>query len=265
MYTNNTNTMNKYIPLVAVLGVGMVLGYLTGQGSAETSPVETQVANVGEAVLGGEETIIDVALVNHILLGLPEQDAFIETDEDPSMVFRVEGEAAADPLNLAKQAYAVTEETHHDAFKVGDNPVGPYKKGADLGFTLGEWLAGEGAGTYTVTDGKATLDLTFTDLVPNGVYTLWCSRVTLSPIPNIVDLPCGEIDGSTNAFTADADGNATVANLAVQTFNDSTETTVNVIAVAYHSDGNTYGPKPGEFGLNSHVQLAFIVPAPSAE
>ena len=34
------------------------------------------------------------------------------------------------------------------------------------------------------------------------------------------------------------------------------------IAIAYHSDGQTYGFSPGEFGHNSHVQLFAVVPAP---
>jgi hypothetical protein len=30
--------------------------------------------------------------------------------------------------------------------------------------------------------------------------------------------------------------------------------------MAYHSDGQTYGAYPGDFGKNSHVQLAAMIP-----
>ncbi len=33
-----------------------------------------------------------------------------------------------------------------------------------------------------------------------------------------------------------------------------------MLVIAYHSDGNTYGPDPGPFGTGSHVQL--FVPLP---
>jgi hypothetical protein len=32
------------------------------------------------------------------------------------------------------------------------------------------------------------------------------------------------------------------------------------LAIAYHSDGNTYGAEPGDFGLNSHVQMFLGLP-----
>lgn len=40
----------------------------------------------------------------------------------------------------------------------------------------------------------------------------------------------------------------------------TTDASLSMIALAYHSDGNTYGMHPGEFGMNSHVQILAIIP-----
>lgn len=135
---------------------------------------------------------------------------------------------------------------------MGPTPLGPFPKGASLGFTLQQWLAATGSGAYTITGDKAELNLAFQKLVPNGVYSVWCSRLSFPPNVKIVDTPCGAADGSQNAFKADAQGNATYT-VKTKALPDSTKETATVVALAYHSDGKTYGAKPGEFGLNSHV------------
>ena len=149
----------------------------------------------------------------------------------------------------------------HDLFQLDPDPLGPYGKGAELGFTLEEWLAATGSGAYTVVGDQAQIDLSFEKLVPNGIYTLWCAAVSVPPAYKIVDKPCGAADGSENIFTASAEGKADI-HLNVKTLPDSTAETIQVLAIAYHSDGKTYGPLPGDFGLNSHVQILFMIPAP---
>ena len=37
------------------------------------------------------------------------------------------------------------------------------------------------------------------------------------------------------------------------------------LAIAYHSDGNTHGPSPGEMGHTSHVQLFAVLPGPDGK
>ena len=125
--------------------------------------------------------------------------------------------------------------------------------------TLEQWLAGTGSGTYTVDSGAATLDLTFQSRVPNATYTLWCSRLTRPPKTARVDAPCGASDGSQNAFTTDATGSANF-NLSLAPLPESSAETLTVLAVAYHSDGESHGASPGDFGLNSHVQIFFAMP-----
>lgn len=245
---------------VVSLVIGLVVGYWFG-----TQRVASTVERV-ETVQPDSQTSSkrDVQFVNHIQANLPEQDVFIEQTEGSNQVVRVEGEAGKDLKNLAKKAYAASTAVAHDPFKVGQNPLGPYPKGKNLGFTLGQWLKAQGSGTYTVGGGSAELNLTFTNLVPNGVYTVWCSRITFPPNPNVVDRPCGNPDGSENVFTADAQGNGTF-NLKLSPLEESTKETASVVALAYHSDGKTYGENPGDFGLNSHVQIFYLLPAPGAE
>ena len=183
--------------------------------------------------------------------------------ESVGKVVRVEGEGAKDPANLAKKAYAAAAPTVHDPFKTGANPLGPFDKGQELGFALGQWLAGSGIGIYSVDDGNAELELSFKNLVPNGVYTVWCSRITFPPDFNIVDAPCGAEDGSENSLKSDEKGSGSFS-LKLKPLEASTKEAASAIAVAYHSDGETHGASPGDFGLNSHVQIFFLLPEPSS-
>lgn len=181
--------------------------------------------------------------------------------KEPTNVIRVEGDQGRDPLNLAKTVYAAATPIEHDPFKLGENPLGPFPKGKSLGFTLGQWLAATGIGIYSVDGDNAQIELSFKNIVPNGVYTMWCSRINLPPSFNIVDEPCGASDGSESSFTADASGNGAFF-VKLKALEQSTNETISVIALAYHSDGKTYGASPGDFGLSTHVQLAYMFPVP---
>lgn len=203
------------------------------------------------------EKTTSLQFVNHLQANLPEQDVFVLSNETDKVV-RVEGNATP---YLGQDVYAARETVDHDPFKVGDNPLGPYPKGNPLGFTLGEWLAATGKGEYKVfSDNTAELDLSFNNLIPNGVYTVWCSRIKFPPNPSVVDKPCGAPDGSENVFTADRAGNGAFR-LGLNPLEPSTTEVASVIALAYHSDGKTYGANPGDFGLKSHVHIFVLLPA----
>ena len=126
---------------------------------------------------------------------------------------------------------------------------------------MGEWLAGTGSGTYTVDGEQAEIEVQFENLVPNGVYTLWCAHINAPPNFTIVDEPCGAQDGSQNTIVADEQGQATF-NLTLDKLPDTNEETTRAIAAAYHSDGQTHGFYPGRFGYDSHVQILAFIPAP---
>ena len=142
---------------------------------------------------------------------------------------------------------------------LGDEPLGPFPMGDELGVALGAWLKAAGSGTYAMDGDSVQMDLSFDNLVPNGVYTVWCSVITLPPDFSITDSPCGAADGSNNAFTADEHGNAAFS-VETAALPPTTDTSMSMIALAYHSDGNTYGEYPGDFGLNSHVHIFAVIP-----
>ena len=207
--------------------------------------------------------VTNVAMMTHIQMKLPEQDVFINLAGKPdSEVYRIEGDQSKDAANLAATAYASSSTVPHDPFKTGTNPLGPYTKGQSLGFTMAQWLDGSGSGTYTIDGSTASIDLSFHKLVPSGTYTLWCSRINFPPNFSVTDKPCGAADGSLNMFKADSSGDGAIK-VTTDALAASTDTAASVLAVAYHSDGQSHGADPGEFGLNSHVQLAFLLPAPT--
>lgn len=182
---------------------------------------------------------------------------------ESTQVIRVEGAQAKEPATLAKDVYAADSPTQHDPFKVGQNPLGPFPKGKALGFTLEKWMSASGIGIYSADGENAELDLSFKNLVPNSVYTVWCSRLTFPPEPKVADKPCGAEDGSENSFQSDEKGSSSLS-LKLKPLEHSTKETATVIAIAYHSDGKTYGASPGDFGLNSHVQIFFLMPEPAS-
>lgn len=238
----------------------MAVGLFLFKGQKSTTPA----VNTKSSTTSSAMQKVDIGFYNHIQAKLPEQDVFVVSDKDATKVIRVEGDSAKDPAILVKEAFATATMTPHDPFKVGKNPLGPFEKGADLGFTLKDWLAATGKGTYAVDGDNATLSVSFTGLVPNSSYTVWCSRITFPPKPAVVDRPCGAADGSENVFKSDEKGNSSLT-VKMKPLEESTKETASAIALAYHSDGKTYGANPGDFGLNSHVQLFFLMPVPGAK
>ena len=94
---------------------------------------------------------VNVTLGSQIYLPTPRPipDIFIVLNNTtPNMVYRLELNQTKDPANLAKVAYATINATPHDTYKLSPRPLGPFPRGADLGFTLGDWIAAAGSGTY---------------------------------------------------------------------------------------------------------------------
>jgi hypothetical protein len=226
-------------------------------------------------------TQVNVTLRSSIYLTTPRpiQDVFLVLNNTtPNLVYRVERSEAEDPMNLEKEVYATINSMPHDVYKITPHPLGPFPKGKDLGFTLGQWLAAIGTGTYSEANGNATMNLTFRSLVPNGTYTVWAHRVIMPPDYEYVFMPVGASDGSQNVFKADTDGNGAF-NLTFKALPPSTNVTYpdyvamyvtkkiplntkinwTLISVAYHSDGKTYGATPGELGKTAHMQLTHLM------
>ena len=189
----------------------------------------------------------------NIQFGVPMQDVYI--DDGDGMIMRPQDLSAE---TLAQPLYRATTLIEPD-FLEEPFEVGPFEKGEPLGLTLAEWLDATGRGTYTILGNRAVLDLTFENLIPNGVYTLWCTEIHVPPDTKIIDHPCGAPDGSENTVIADAQGRGAIR-LEMDVLPPSTEEVIISLGFAYHSDGLTHGAHPGEFGYNLHVQLFYEFP-----
>ena len=199
---------------------------------------------------------VDQSFVTHLQAGMvSEQDVHIE-HEGVKGIFRV----TADDTDMNAMIYTSAEGKGHDPTNPDAN--GPYEKGVALEVNLGEWLAGAGEVSVSCVDGMATVNASFQDLVPNGVYTLWYSTLALPPTSplSIMNLPLGPRDGSQNSFIADENGNAMYELAYESCLRLTTDELGSMIALAYHSDGRTYALSPGLFGYNSHVQLFTLLP-----
>ena len=196
---------------------------------------------------------IDVRFVSHIAAGMAEQDAFIERADVPAgQVVRPTAEDAKQPN---QPLYATATATPDDPFQVGPHPLGPFAKGDPLDVTLGQWLAAAGSGEYTIQGDTAELNLTFRNLVPDGLYTVLTPRITLPPNFAVQPGIAGAPDGSQAMFRADARGNATYT-LSLKPLPESNKSTVTALIIAY----NCLGEWRGEFGKNTHQQLFFMIP-----
>lgn len=204
------------------------------------------------------DLVVDLQWRTLFGMGLTEQFVFVMNDD--GQVMKIPPDAPLTTLEQPIYTIANPDDFVFDPFQLFDNPVGPFEAGEPLGMSLRDYLGARGWGTYTVTGDMATVDLSFDRLVPNGLYTLWCSTLTIPPEFNIVDRPCGAEDGSENTFAADEHGEMQV-HMSFPALDLPTETTRSVIAIAWHSDGETYGDHPGDFGTVSFVPLrALLIP-----
>ena len=198
----------------------------------------------GLATAGGP---IDVTFADHITMGMVEQDVFV-TRDGSSDVFRVTTEDQADYLD--NMAFSATSEIAHHPMNM--TAVGPFAKGRELGFTLGNWLSATGSGSVSCTDGKGALSASFTGLVPDGVYTMWLFYVAI-PFPEpwmTYELPFGARNGSQSLFTSHASGNASFEGSVGTCLQGSGSQIAEGLAIAYHSDGQGHGPHMGPAGAD---------------
>ncbi len=211
--------------------------------------------------------VTELTLVGHIEAGMIEQDVFVEKTRGSGEVFRV-GKAEAKRYADAP-VYRAAQPVNHAPFSPSKN--GPYPKGASLGVSLGDWLAGTGRVRYTCSSGAGRIEGAFRRLVPNGTYSMWYFRFAKAhmgcaecPFATI-DFPVGAKDGSQSAFIADVRGNAWFDAAFKPCLKPSDDQLAAALAIAYHSDGNTHGPNPGDMGHTSHVQLLAVLPGPDGK
>lgn len=236
---------------LAALGGVVALGTVVIMAANSSAPL-------AKAATTDTELSIDLAFGTHLDMDLPEQDVYLERTAGSGEVYRV----TKGDNDMGAQLYRTAEMVKHDPFN--PDAVGPYPKGEALGITLGEWLRHQGAGSYTCAGGEGRLNTTFSGLVPHGVYTMWHAFMALTPttpFTGTLDLPLGAADGSTSRFVADANGEAAFTHTFTPCLQMSDVWTTALLAIAYHSDGKTYGGDPGEWGLNSHMPLFLMLPS----
>ncbi|MGF1608258.1 MAG: hypothetical protein ACFCUQ_02600 [Kiloniellales bacterium] len=212
------------------------------------------------AVGVGSETAslsLELTFRSHFDDGLPEQDVFIEREPGMAQIYR----PTKDDRDKSKPLFAPIVPVRHSPFEPEN--VGPWTKGKPLGLTLGEWLAAEGQATYRCADGRGRLVATFTNLVPNGVYTLrhtFLASPPTDPVLGSYDLPLGARDGSEAIFRANAEGSAMVVRDFEPCLQLTGEQLMSGLAIAWHSDGKSHGAHPGSFSTSTHVQLYVELP-----
>ena len=199
---------------------------------------------------------VELTFVDHIKAEMIEQDVYVDKMSD-GKVFRVTKDDAGDYSDA--QVYRTAAPVEHapmDASKVG-----PYQAGAQLDFTLGEWLSATGSATLSCDGENGSLRAEFENLVPNGLYTMWnfFAGQQLAKF-HTYDLPVGAPDGSEAAFTADDKGHAAYAVTFSPCLQGTTPQLMAGLAIAYHSDGMTHGYDPGPMGNKSHVHLFTMIP-----
>jgi len=190
--------------------------------------------------------------------GMVEQDVFMVDPTNASQVRRIP--AAQVTNHMDTLLYASTEEAPFEPMKAA--PTETYPKGGSLGFTLGDWLKAKGSGSYACNGNKATIKASFQGLVPNGVYTMW-NFIDLDPPAEPWQgllVPTGKRDGSQSVFSSDAKGNATYDQVVEPCPQLSATQSLAGLAIAWHSDGKTYGISPGGLGVVSHAQLMTMFP-----
>lgn len=209
-----------------------------------------------------EMKMTGLGFVDHLKAGMIEQDVYVEKSSGSNMVFRVTKKERAKYLNAP--LYSTASPVHHAPFDMGK--LGPYKKGKNLGFTLGEWLSGTGKASYSCKNGTGSVSATFKSLVPNGLYTMWYALAAKShmgcadcPFATL-DFPLGNSKGTNNLFTANGAGDASFQASFSPCLTLGNTRIVPMLAIAYHSDGKTYGPGPGPMGSVAHVQLFSPMP-----
>ena len=237
---------NSSTVISSIIGICMALAFASSK-AAETEGGGNK----------GNDVSIDLAFVTHLDMDLPEQDVFIEREKGSRDVYRV----TRGDNDMGAQLYKAAHPVSHNPFSA--EAVGPYPKGEAIGMTLGAWLKHQGTGTYRCENGAGTLSTSFSGLIPDGVYTMWHAFMPIpatTPFSGTLDIPLGARDGSTSVFTADAAGNAAFDHTFKPCLQMSDVWVTSMLAINWHSDGNTYQAHPGDFGYNAHIPLFLMLP-----
>lgn len=210
-------------------------------------------ATLAAPAVAGDE--IELLFAGHLEYEMVEQHVYVEREPGSGDVWRVT------PPEVYRYRdspiYATAQTVANAPFTHGGSAVGPHPRGNALGMTLGDFIAATGTGAYACDDGIGTVEVSFDNLVPDGVYTMWYSLIPRPPLDPFValDIPVGARDGSDSVFTAGGDGHADYRARFTPCLQLGGLQVDAMIAIAWHSDGNTYGANPGTFSTVTHVLM----------
>jgi hypothetical protein len=128
--------------------------------------------------------------------------------------------------------------------QVPGNALPPTTSNPNSPITLGKWLNAKGrVHIECKSNGKATIEASFRNLIANGVYSMWGVWTTPPPGPPIVPVPLG---GLPNALVPDRHGEASFFRELASCPFDATKdgSLLMFITLAYHSDSDLNGTNP---------------------
>ncbi len=124
--------------------------------------------------------------------------------------------------------------------------------GKSLGFQIADWFAARGKVKIVPHGDGAVVTSHFTNLLPNGLYSLFENHFDVKPI-GFTPL---DGTGTSNSFSADANGSGSITVKATKML-----THANAVLLVYHSDNQTHGMERGNIGVTAHHQLIARIPA----
>lgn len=202
---------------------------------------------------------IELTFVDHLKAGLIEQDVFVQKNEGPKNVFRVLPEEREQYLD--HDLYTTKLSHHHNPFD--KKLIGPYKRGKSIGITLRDWLKAKGTATCSCEGGWGKVEASFENLMPNAVYTMWHAFMAKDNKQDFIgtfDLPVGLRNGDQSVFKTNDQGYAQLELHFPKCLQLTDTQLMSMLAIAWHSDHQTYGISPGPFGQVSHIQLFAAFP-----
>ena len=133
------------------------------------------------------------------------------------------------------------------------NPFPVYASESSSDITLGKWASAKGVLKYRCqADGSAIVKASFSNLIGNGVYSMWAIFKTTLPNGITADLPV-PFGGVPNALVPNQNGRAKFERKIPFCPNDETSdgSLLLWVALAYHSDSSLYAGVPDAADLNA--------------
>jgi len=197
---------------------------------------------------------------------LPFMGAFLETEHGHGVALDLwhpmrpgqerRSFTAAEARAIAAELVRAAELVAGLAPAAGDGPAETPLRGADgsaLKITLGSWKKAAGTVSFSCVDNQERATSRLTGLLSGASYSVFVVHLDVQGAGRFT--PWGDAEGTTNNFTADSSGTASVTNTV-----PGCRTNRAAAVIIWHSDGMTHGPKPGTLGVTWHNSLITALP-----